>query len=183
MLFFYIPSSDIQSQIVSDDGFLGLDFTFGWHGGTSRSDKKEPKEVSNGVYDLSLRWIGLTAGAEITTEIQLSNDLIHIVDNFKGSSAYLKKGEINPFSYFEFSVQYLTKRFFQEFYVLAGIGLGHLGYISSHFNRNPYTFFLSPILSLRWYVFKYMAISSQFDVPIGTYPEKRNPALASAFPK
>ena len=163
LFIFAITKTGAQPQ---GDGFLGVEIVGGWHGGTS---ELEGERVNNNVIDLSLAFVGASPGYEVVTKMVFSSDLIHIVKHFYGDSSYLQHRELNPFSFFEFYIQYFASSLWTNAILLVGLGVGHMGYLSPSFDYNPYTFFISPSASIRWFLSDSWAILVQADFPVGTY--------------
>ena len=148
------------------DGFLGIQTTFGWHGGFSEVQGEEER---NNVFSLSLIFVGASPNYGVFSKFVLLNDLIHISEDYSGSSDHLKPNELNSFSFFEAHVRYLSAVLWRNAILLVGLGTGHLGYNSPAFRKNPYTIFLSPSASIRWFLSGHFALLFEVDLPIGTY--------------
>ena len=160
-----LATKPIWGQPIGD-GFLGLDIISGWHGGTSEI---QGERVGNNVAGVSIALIGASPGYDAFTKILFSSNLIYIRKHYLGLSDYLKERELDPFSFFEFSIQYFAQALWTNAILLVGLGIGHMGYNSPSFKKNPYTIFISPSACIRWFLSGYLALLAEVDVPIGTY--------------
>ena len=156
--------------IMEGDGFLGIDVILDWHGGFSTIDDNS---VPNNVVGIQLALVGAANYYGVTTHLQIVSNMINASEQYSGESNYIAQGEIDYFSYISLNIQYSLWRN-QYFNVLAGYGLGHLGYLSKDFEINIFTIFLSPVASFYWFISKHFATLMEAEVPIGTY--RRNAA-------
>ena len=165
IVFFIVHTPEAILSQPKGDGFLGIQTTFGWHGGLSDIQK----EAKNDVFSLSLTLVGASPNYELFSKFVFASDLIHISENYSGSSNSLKSNELNTFSFFEVHVQRISATLWRNAILLVGLGTGHLGYNSPAFRKNPYTIFIAPSASVRWFLSGYFALLVEVDLPIGTY--------------
>ena len=163
-LFFFF--TNLLYAKVESDGFLGVSLTGSWLGGVSKFDTP----VLNNTAGLSFGFIGVASEYDIITEINFIDDIIHVADYYRGKKDFLSKGQLYPFSFADFSLHYSIKKFEkQKINLLLGLQIGHLGYISTNFIRNPWTIYLSPVFSFWYFFHPALALHNKFDFPIGTY--------------
>ena len=155
----------LKPAAAEPDGFLGIDLVFHWHGGSSMIDENR---VPNDVFGIQLSLIGAADHYNIVTQIQLVTNLVDASEQYRGRSDYLALGEVDYLSYASINIQYSVWRN-DHLNLLAGYGLGHLGYLSQNFSQNPFTIFLSPIGSIWWFISSRFATFIEAELPMGTY--------------
>ncbi len=120
---------------------------------------------------LQFSLIGFSSHYEIITQITAFHDIIRVANQYTGTSNFLKDTSIYYFTFFDFSLSYNVFRY-KSLQILLGGKLGHYGFLSNQFPKNPYFLHVAPISDFFLFLGNYVAMEMKitFNIPF-YYPE------------
>lgn len=145
----------------SGEGFLAISGAVEW-------EYYEEQRPPNNLFLIPITLSGISSNYEIVSHLQIIPEIFHLVDYYNNDTSDLAIGEVLPFSYANYELQYQVGKW--RFVGLnMGIKFGHYGYMSMDWSTPVYTLFLAPTISAYIELDNRFMIYIPVEVPVGLY--------------